>query len=53
MVGVGFAWLISVKDGGATTGEVVLWSVVLVPIAVVGEWIRATRVKRGKGTKPR
>jgi hypothetical protein len=53
VVAVGFAWLISVKYDGATIGEVVLWSLVLVPIGVLGEWIRVTRVKRRNGAKPR
>ncbi|MEV7098527.1 hypothetical protein AB0M80_37400 [Amycolatopsis sp. NPDC051045] len=41
-----FAWVISVKYDGATTGEFVLWSLVLAPIGFVGEWIRVTRLKR-------
>ncbi|WP_410645269.1 hypothetical protein [Amycolatopsis sp. lyj-346] len=45
-VGVAFAWVISVKYDGATTGEFVLWSLVLAPIGFVGEWIRVTRLKR-------
>jgi hypothetical protein len=46
LVGVAFAWVISVKYDGATTGEFVLWSLVLAPIGFVGEWIRVTRLKR-------
>jgi hypothetical protein len=53
VVGVVFAWLISVKYDGVTIGEVALWSLVLVPIGVVGEWIRSSRVKRRNGAKPR
>lgn len=54
VVAVGFAWLVSVKYDGATIGEVALWwSSVLVPIGVIGEWIRSARVKRRNGAKPR
>jgi hypothetical protein len=41
-----FAWYLSVRRDGATTGEIVFWELIVVPVGTVSAWIAVTRLRR-------
>jgi hypothetical protein len=41
-----FAWYLSVRRDGATTGEIVFWELIVVPVGTVATWIAITRIRR-------
>ncbi|MFI6026653.1 hypothetical protein [Amycolatopsis magusensis] len=47
-----FAWMVARKHDGATTGEIVFWAVILVPIGIVSTWSYLTRIRRRKTAEP-
>ncbi|MBP2185635.1 hypothetical protein [Amycolatopsis magusensis] len=45
------AWMVARKHDGATTGELVFWAVILVPIGIVSTWFYLTRIRHRKNRR--
>jgi hypothetical protein len=41
-----FAWYLSVRRDGATTGEIIFWELIVVPIGTISAWVSLTRIRR-------